>query len=165
MSEEAFKVIEEHVNYYLTKEGMYIRRYGCSRAPSLLPKYAIDYVVHKEAVKQVYLDGVGSFLFEHKKAAYPALPFRLGSYKLSEVKLTAEFVQELEHFHFGEMNFHRNDSQNKVVEHCKEANVHFEYTNFLDKNEEIFRNAKNMTTLKRIFKQKITIVGSKGKTA
>ena len=63
------------------------------------------------------------------------------------------------------MNFHRNDSQNKVADHCKEANVHFEYTNFWDKDEEILRNAKNMTALKKRFKQKITIVGRKGKTA
>ena len=136
--------------------------YGFSRALSLLPKYATDYVVHKEVVRHVYLDGIGSFLFEHKKASYPPIPFRLGSYKFAKVKLTADFVQELEHFHFGEMNFHRNDSQNKVVEHCKEANVHFEYTNHWDKDEEIFRNAENMTALKRIFKKKITTKGDKG---
>ena len=92
MSEEVFKVIEEYGSYYLTKEGMYIRMYGGSRAPSLLPKYATDYVLHKEAVRQVYLDGVGSFLFEHKKATFPAIPFCLGSYKYSKVKQTAEFV-------------------------------------------------------------------------
>ena len=51
MSKEAFKVIEEHGNYYLTKEGMYIIMYGFSKAPSLLPKYATNYVVHKEAVR------------------------------------------------------------------------------------------------------------------
>ena len=75
MSEEAFKFIEEYGSYYLIEEGMYIRMYGGSRAPSLLPKYATDYVLHKEAVRQVYIDGVGSFLFEHKKATYPAIPF------------------------------------------------------------------------------------------
>ena len=138
--------------------------YGGSRAPSLLPKYTTDYVLHKEAVRQVYIDGVGSFLFEHTKATYLAIPFRLGSYKFTKVKQIAEFVQELEHFHFGEMNFHRNDSQNTVAEHCKVENVHFEYTNFWDKDEEIFKNAKNMTALKKRFKQKITIMGGKGKT-
>ena len=107
--------------------------YGGSREPSLLPKYATNYVMHKEVVKQVYLDGVGSFLFEHKKEAFPTIPFWLGSYKFSKVKQTAELVQKLEHFHFGEMNFHRNDSRNKVVDHCKEASIHFEYTNFWDK--------------------------------
>ena len=75
MSEVAFKFIEEYGDYYLTDEGMYIRMYGGSRAPSLLPKYATDYVLHKEAVRQVYLDGVGSFLFKHKKVAFPAIAF------------------------------------------------------------------------------------------
>ena len=86
MSKEAFKVIEGFEYYYLTEEGLYIRMYGGSKAPSLLPKYATDYVLHKEAVRQVYIDGVGNFLFEHKKATYPAVPFLLSSYKFSRVK-------------------------------------------------------------------------------
>ena len=65
---------------------MYITMYGGSRAPSLLPKYATDYVLHKEAFRQVYIDGVGSFLFEHEKEAYPSISFWLGSYKFSKVK-------------------------------------------------------------------------------
>ena len=128
MSEEALQVIEEYADYYLTEEGLYFRMFGGSRAPSLLPKYATDYIFHKEAIRQVFLDGIGSFLFEHKKAAYPPLPFRLGSYKFTRVKKADEFVEELEKFHFGEMPFHRNDSHSKVDEHCKENNVHFEYT-------------------------------------
>ena len=103
-------MIEEYANYNLTEDGLYFRMYGCSRAPSLLPKYATDYIVHKEAVRQVFLDGIGSFLFEHKKLAYPPLPFRLGSYKFTRVKKAEEFVEKLGKFHFGEMNFHRNDS-------------------------------------------------------
>ena len=67
--------------------------YGCSKAPSLLPKYAIDYVVQKEAIRQVFFDGIGSFLFEHKKATYPPLPFRSGSYKFTRVKKANEFVE------------------------------------------------------------------------
>ena len=59
---------------------------GGSRAPSLLPKYATDYVLHKEAIIQLYIDGVGNFLFEHKKVVYPAVPFFIGSYKFSRVK-------------------------------------------------------------------------------
>ena len=95
MSEEALQVIEEYADYYLTKDGLYFRMFGCSRARSLLPKYAIDYVVHKEVVRQVFLDGIGSFLFEHKKETYPPLPFRLGSYKFTRVKKANKFVKEL----------------------------------------------------------------------
>ena len=118
--------------------------------------------MQKEAVRQVFLDGIGSFLFEHKKAAYPPFPFRLGSYKFTRVKKSDEFVEELEKFHFGEMRFHRNDSRNKVAEHCKEANVHFEYTSHWDREESIFCSAQNMMALRRRFKKKITTKGGKG---
>ena len=56
--------MQEYISYYLTEEGLYLRMYGVSRAPSRLPKYNIDYVVHKEAMRQLYIDGVGNFLFE-----------------------------------------------------------------------------------------------------
>ena len=61
------------------------------------------------------------------------------------------------------MNFHRNDTAGKIAEYCTEAGVHFEYTNFWDKDEETFRNAENMTTLRKIFKQNIATVGANGK--
>ena len=79
------------------------------------------------------------------------------------MKNVIEFIKELEYFHFGEMNFHRNDSKDKVANYCKEAGVHFEYTYFWDKYEETLRNAKNMTALRKRFKQKIETVGGKGK--
>ena len=51
MSEEALKVVQDNGHYYLTEEGLYLRMFGGSRAPSLLPKYATDYVIHKEVVR------------------------------------------------------------------------------------------------------------------
>ena len=91
------------------------------------------------------------------------MPIFVGSYKFSRVKNASEIVKELEYFHFGEMNFHRNDSKDKVSIYCTATGVHFEYTNLWDKDEEIFRNAKNMIALRKIFKQKIDNVGGKGK--
>ena len=61
------------------------------------------------------------------------------------------------------MNFHRNDSKDKVDNYCKEARVHFEYTDFWDKDEETFHNSKNMAALRKRFKQKIATIGGKGK--
>ena len=51
MSKKTLEVVEENDNYYLSEEILYIRMYGGSRAPSLLPKYDIYYIVHKEAVR------------------------------------------------------------------------------------------------------------------
>ena len=133
-----------------------------SRPPSLLPKYATDYILHNEVFRQVFIDGIGSFLFKDKKTAYPPLSFKLGSYKFTKVKQAAEFIEEFEKFHFGEMPFRRNDTHGKVVEHCKEYKVHFEYTHHFDKEQCVFRNAPNMTMLMRRFKKKITTKGRKG---
>ena len=116
-------------------------------------------------MRRLYIDGIGNFLFDQKKAVYPPLPFYIGSYKFSKVKSLPEFVKELEYFCFGEISFHRNDSENKVANYCAEVGVHFEYINYWDKNEEIFRNACNMKTLRRRFKQKITNVGRKGNSS
>ena len=115
-------------------------------------------------MRQFYIDGVGKFLFEQKKAVYPEVPIFVGSYKFYRVKNAVEFVEELEYFHFSEMKFHRNDSAGKVVKYCTEAGVHLEYTKFWNKDEETFQNAKNMTDLKKRFKQNIAIVGGKGKS-
>ena len=80
MPEESLKDVQEHGSYYLTEEGLYLRMYGGSRAPSLLVKYATDYVIRKEVVRQLYIDGIGNFLFEQKKVVYLAVPFFVGSY-------------------------------------------------------------------------------------
>ena len=105
MSEKTLEVVEDNGNYYLSEEGSYISMYGGSRAPSLLPMYDTDYIVHKEVVRQIYIDGIGNFLFDQKKDVYPPLPFYIGSYKFSKVKKASEFVKELGYFHFGEKRF------------------------------------------------------------
>ena len=69
--------------------------YGGSKAPSLLPKYVMDYVVHKEVATQVFINGVGSFLYDMKKATFPQLPFCIGRFKFTKVKGASEFVKEL----------------------------------------------------------------------
>ena len=101
-------------------------------------------------------------MFNMKKAVYPPLPFRIGSYKFSKVKRAPDFVKELECFHFGEKSFRRNDPWDKVSKHSQYVGVHFEYTHHKDLYEEIYRNACSTASLSRRFKKKITTVGSKG---
>ena len=79
-------ILQDNGHYYLREEGLYLRMFGISRAPSLLPKYAMDYVIHKKIVRKLYIDGVGSFLFEQKKDVYPLVLFCIGSYRFSKVK-------------------------------------------------------------------------------
>ena len=107
--------------------------YGGKKSPWLLPKYTTDYISHTEVVKQLFLNGFRSHLFDLKKVVYPPLPFYLGSYKFTKVKNALEFVKELENFHFGEKDFHRIDSQGKVDTYKVALKVNFEYTDYVDK--------------------------------
>ena len=136
-----------------------------TKAPSLLPKYATDYIVHKEAVRQLFLNGFGSYLLDLKKVVFPPLPLYVGSYKFSKVNSGPEFMKVLEIFHFGENNFHRNDSQGKVLAHRVLLKVNFEYTDHIDKDEEVYHIICNMTALNKRLKMKTTIYGVKGSSS
>ena len=91
----------------------------------MFPRYAMDYVVHKEVVRQMFTNGVGNFLFDMKKVGFPPLPFYIGSYKFTRVKNASEFMKDLEIFHFGEKSFHINKSFDKVANHCATIGVQF----------------------------------------
>ena len=106
----------------------------------------------------MYIDGVGHFLFQKKKSAYPPLPFKLGSCSFANVKQAPEFIEELAKFHFGEMIFRRNDTHGRMAEHCKKHKVFYEYTHHFDNDESVFSRAPNMTALSKRFKPK----GGKG---
>ena len=93
--------MKEYGDYFFSEEGTYIRMYGGTKALSLLPKYSIDYIVLKEAVRQLFLNAFGNHLFDLKKDVFPPLPFYVGSYKFSKFKSAPEFVKEMEIFHFG----------------------------------------------------------------
>ena len=86
MYEGAMEIICEYGDYYFFKEGTYLRMYGGYRAPSLFPRYTTDYVVHKEAVRQLFIDRFINFPFDMKKAIFQPLPFSIGSYKFTRVK-------------------------------------------------------------------------------
>ena len=81
LSEGALESIREFGDNFFSEEGTYLRMYGGTKTPSLLPKYVTDYVVHKEAVRQLFLDGFESYLFDMKKVFFPSMPFYIGSYK------------------------------------------------------------------------------------
>ena len=86
MLEETLNILQDNGHYYLREEGLYLRMFGSSRAPSLFPKYTMDYVIHEKRVRKVYIDGVGSFLFEQNKDVYPLVMFDIGSYRFSNMK-------------------------------------------------------------------------------
>ena len=112
--------------------------------------------IHSEkvAVRQVFLDGFGNHLFDIKKAVFPHVPFDVGRYKFNGVKSAPDFAKELGIFHFGEVRFHRNDSQGKVATLKAIHNVNYEYLDYVDKEEQGFKNVYSMTVVRKWLKRK-----------
>ena len=81
LSEGAVESIKEYGDDFFTEDGTYLRMYGGTKAPSLLPRYGTYYIVHKYLVRQVFLDGFGNYLFDIKKVVFPPVPFYVGSYQ------------------------------------------------------------------------------------
>ena len=100
-----------------------------------------------------------------KKAVYPPLPLCIGSYKFTKVKSAPNFVRELEGFHFEEKRFHINDSCDKVLKYCAFVGVHFEYSHYFHKDEKVYWNTYNMTSLNKHFKMNMTTKGGKGSSS
>ena len=101
MYKGAWEAIMEYGDYLFSEEETYSRMYGGTKSPSLLPKYAIDYIVHKQAIRKLFLDGFGSFIFDMKKVVFPPLHLYVRIYKFSKLKGAPNFVNDLEIFYFG----------------------------------------------------------------
>ena len=77
------------------------------------------------------------------------------------IKIASKFVKDLENFHFGEKSFHRNESFDKVANHCASVGVHFAYSHHFHKDEVTYMNAYNMIALSKCFKKKNNTIGGK----
>ena len=93
-------------------------------------------------------------MFDIKKVVFPLVPFYVGSYKFNKEKSAPDFIKELEIFHFGEKIFHRNHSQGKVAAHKAAHKVNFEYIDYIDKEEQVFRNVSSMAVVSKRLKRK-----------
>ena len=96
-----------------------------------------------------------------KKVVYSPFPFYVGSYKFTKVKNAPKFVKELEKIHFGEKYFHRNDSQGMVATYKATLKVNLEYTDYVDKEEERYRNMYSLSVVNKKLKLKAVAVGDK----
>ena len=60
----------------------------------------------------------------------------------------------MEIFHFGEVSFQRNDSPGKVAAHKATHKVNYEYSDYVDKEEQVYKNIYSMASLRKSLKRK-----------
>jgi hypothetical protein len=89
--EEAKKVISKVGHWYLDEHEIYIRVFGATGAPHLLPIYVPNQLVLGEICYQTILQGYNATLVKDKKRAFILYGFHIGFYM---VKDTAHAKQE-----------------------------------------------------------------------
>jgi hypothetical protein len=87
----AKKMIEKVGHWYLDERSTYIRVFGATRAPHLLPAHVPDRLVVGEICYQTILQGYNATLVKDKKRAFIPYGFHIGFYL---VKDTAQAKQE-----------------------------------------------------------------------
>jgi hypothetical protein len=114
MIDKALSIIKNIGDWYLMEHGTYIRIYGATKAPHLLPCFFIDKLVLQEISYQTVIHGVGVTLYHKKKDIRPLLPLWIGSYSFASLKQAQVEVDTLLSYGFGEEQFRRHDPK-KVV--------------------------------------------------
>jgi hypothetical protein len=91
LSDTAKKIISKVGHWYLDERDTYIRVFGATRAPHLLPVYVPDRLIVGEICYQSILQGYNATLVKDKKRAFIPYGFHIGFYM---VKDTAQAKQE-----------------------------------------------------------------------
>jgi hypothetical protein len=68
MTDKAHAIVKRIGDWYLLEYGTYIRIYGATKAPHLLPKFFLDKLVLQDIAYQMVIHGVGATLYRDKKS-------------------------------------------------------------------------------------------------
>jgi hypothetical protein len=84
LSDAAKKIISKVGHWYLDERDTYIRVFGATRAPHLLPVYVPDRLVVGEICYQTILQGYNATLVKDKKRAFIPYGFHIGFYMVKD---------------------------------------------------------------------------------
>jgi DNA segregation ATPase FtsK/SpoIIIE-like protein len=143
MSEKAMEAISEIDDWFVLENETYIRIYGSTKPPHVLPKFVPDKLVLQEVAYHTLVHGVGASLSKYKKLSWPPLPFYVGSYSFKNSKEAHAEAEALATFHFGEGIFHRYDPRKVVSQHCKLCKHKWPYESETWRDEDIYKKAHN----------------------
>jgi hypothetical protein len=136
MANKALSILQNIGDWYLLEHGTYIRVYGATKAPHLLPRFVPDKLVLQELAYQTIVHRVGAALCRNKKDIWPSLPLSIGSYYFATLEQAEDEVNTLLSYGFGEECFRRHDPKKVVREHCIQNKYTWQYTSIFWKDEE-----------------------------
>jgi hypothetical protein len=137
LSATAKKMVEKVGHWYLDERSTYIRVFGATRAPHLLPAHVPDWLVVGEICYQTILQGYNATLVKDKKRDFIPYGFHVGFYLVKDTaQAKQEGLSQLE-FRFLTGRFCKHDPKGLVLQHASQVSSCWSYAH--DKFEdEIF---------------------------
>jgi hypothetical protein len=127
------------VDWFLCKYYSYIRVYGTTGAPHLLPYFVPDHLLMRDISYQTMGSGVTSLLLISNKNIWPIFPIHIGNYTISNgphERKEEEILQEL-HLCLGEPKGH--DPHELAVSHVRSVGLTHSNIHVVDFDEDIFK--------------------------
>jgi hypothetical protein len=119
LSKEVIETIKDIGDWYMEKHYAYIRIFGCTSAPHLLPKYVPDRLVIREISYKTVDKGITSFLSTHEKNTWSRLSIKVGIFSLLNAPHARKEAMTLKELSLCTGNSRRHDPMGMVEEHIK----------------------------------------------
>jgi hypothetical protein len=119
----------------------YVRIFGATGPPHLLPKYVPDKLLAREVAYQTIEKGVTAYLSEKNKKYWPNFPLHIGQYSLLNKKHVEKEVEVLKEICLCTGNKKGHDPQNIIYKHIKVVKIAQQIVHEVNYVEDIFRGA------------------------
>jgi hypothetical protein len=139
----AKKVIAKVGHWYLDEHNTYIRVFGATGAPHLLPVHVPDRLVVGEICYQTILQGYNATLVKDKKKTFIPYGFHIGFYLVKDTaQAKQEGLSQLE-FRFQTDHFHKHDPKGLVLKHASQVSSYWPYAHDKFEDEVFTENAQD----------------------
>jgi hypothetical protein len=143
LSDEAKKVIAKIGHWYLDERETYIRVFGATGAPHLLPIYVPDRLVLGEIFYQTILQGYNATLVKDKKWDFILYGFHIGFCMVKDTVHAKQLGLGQLEFWFQTGRFRKHDPKGLVLQHASQVSSCWPYAHDQFEDEIFTENAQD----------------------
>jgi hypothetical protein len=127
LSATAKKMISKVGHWYFEETSTYIRVFGATGAPHLLPVHVPDHLILGEICYQTILQGYNASLVKDKKRDFIPYGFHIGFYMVKDTaQVKQEGLSQLE-YRFPTGHFRKHDPKGLVLQHASQVSSCWPY--------------------------------------
>jgi hypothetical protein len=123
ISQGAITTLKEIRDWYVKKYYTYIKVYGSTELPHLLPKYVPDKLLAKEIAYQMVEKGITTYISEKNKKYSLIFPLHVGRYSLLNKPYAEKEVESLREICFCIGSLKGHNPHNIVQDHLKSVKL------------------------------------------